>query len=97
MLKQINIFIEMIICVTVDSKSYSRHLCQPESLFLIKLQASDLFLKIRLWHKSFPVVFAKFLRTLFLQKTSVGYFCRQGKAWVFINFQGTKTWNSYGS
>ena len=28
MLKQINIFIEMIICVTVDCKSYSGHLCQ---------------------------------------------------------------------
>ena len=37
MLKQINIFIEMIICVTVDSKSYNRHLCQPESLFFNKV------------------------------------------------------------
>ena len=33
--------------------------------FLIKLQASTL-LKIRLWHRCFPVNFAKFLRAAFL-------------------------------
>ena len=33
--------------------------------FLIKLQASGL-LKKRLWHRCFPVNFAKFLRTPFL-------------------------------
>ena len=33
--------------------------------FLIKLQASTL-LKIRLWHRCFPVNFAKFLRPAFL-------------------------------
>ena len=38
-----------------------------ESLFLIKLQASA---SGRLWHKCFPVNFAKFLRTRFLQSTS---------------------------
>ena len=32
-------------------------------------------LKKRLWHKCFPVNFAKFLKTLFLQKTSGGCFC----------------------
>ena len=35
--------------------------------FLIKLQASTL-LKMRPWHKCFPVNFAKFLRTLFFIK-----------------------------
>ena len=37
--------------------------------FLIKLQARPL-LKKRLWHRCFPVNFAKFLRTPFLQNTS---------------------------
>ena len=43
----------------------------PESLFLMKLQASglQLYLKKRFWHRFFPVNFVKFLRTLFLQNT----------------------------
>ena len=38
----------------------------PESLFLIKLQTwgMQLYLEKRLWHRCFPVNFAKFLRTL---------------------------------
>ena len=36
--------------------------------FLIKLQLPALFKK-RLWHRCFPVNFAKFLRTLFQQNT----------------------------
>ena len=32
-------------------------------------------LKKRLWHRCFPVNFAKFLRTPFLQNTSGGCFC----------------------
>ena len=32
-------------------------------------------LKNKLWHRYFPVNFAKFLRTLFLQNTSGGCFC----------------------
>ena len=44
----------------------------PESPFLIKLQAQacNFILKKRLWHRCFPVNFAKFLRTPFLQNTS---------------------------
>ena len=40
--------------------------------FLIKLQARELqlYLKKRLWHRSLPVNFAKFVRTLSLQNTS---------------------------
>ena len=34
-------------------------------------------LKMRLWHRCFPVNFAKFLRTFFLQNTSGGCFCIQ--------------------
>ena len=44
-----------------------KHLCQ--SLFLIKLQASDWgfsFIKKSLWHRCFPVNLAKILRTPFL-------------------------------
>ena len=36
----------------------------PESLFIIKLQPATL-LKKKLWHRRFPVNFAKFLRTPF--------------------------------
>ena len=44
-----------------------KHLCQ--SLFLVKLQTSSPA-KMRLWHRCFPVNFAKFLRTPFLRSTS---------------------------
>ena len=43
-----------------------KHLCQ--SLFFICVRLATL-LKKRLWHRCFPVNFAKFLRTLFLQNT----------------------------
>ena len=36
-------------------------------------------LKKRLWHRCFPVIFAKFLRTLFSQNTSGGCFCFSSK------------------
>ena len=42
--------------------------------FLIKLQACALLIQ-RLWHRCFPVNFAKFLRTPFLTNTSAGRFC----------------------
>ena len=43
--------------------------------FLLKLQASgSTLLKKRLWHRCFPVNFAKCLRTLFLKNTSGGCF-----------------------
>ena len=43
--------------------------------FLIKLQARSLFSKKRFWHRCFPVNFANFVRTPFLQNTPVGCFC----------------------
>ena len=47
----------------------------PETLFLIKFRPQPAtLLKKRLWHRCFPVNFVKFLRTLFLQNTSSGYF-----------------------
>ena len=36
--------------------------------FLIKLQASATLLKTRLWHRCFPVNFAKFIRTHFFKE-----------------------------
>ena len=39
----------------------------------------SLFIKKRLWHSCFPVNFAKFLRTPFLQNTSGGCFCKRKK------------------
>ena len=49
---------------------------KPESLFLIKLQASGYK---RLQHRCFPVNFAKFLKTLVIQNTSGGCFCIFGQ------------------
>ena len=45
--------------------------CQkrPPDVFFKKRKPATL-LKLRLWHKCFPVNFAKFLRTPFLQNTS---------------------------
>ena len=48
-------------------KFAGNHLCL--SLFLIKLRSATLFKK-RLWHRCFPVNFAKFLRTPFLKIAS---------------------------
>ena len=52
------------------AKFTGKHLCQ--SLFFTKV--ADLrpatLLKKRLWHRYFPVNFAKFLKTSFLQNTS---------------------------
>ena len=47
--------------------------------FLIKLSQPATLLKKRLSHRCFPVNFAKFLRTLFLQNTSGGYFYNKSK------------------
>ena len=57
------------------SQNSQENTCAEVS-FLIKLQVSRLatLLKKRLWHRSFPVNFAKFLRTTFLQNTSGGCF-----------------------
>ena len=52
------------------AKFTGKHLCQ--SLFFNKVAGLRLAtsLKKRLWHSCFPVNFAKFLRTPFLQNTS---------------------------
>ena len=52
------------------AKFAGKHVCQ--SLFFNKVAGlrPSILLKKRLWHKCFPVNFAKFLRTLFLQNTS---------------------------
>ena len=51
-----------------------KHLCQ--SLFFNKIEDLNpaTLLKKSLWHRCFPVNFAKFLRTSFLQNTSGGCF-----------------------
>ena len=52
------------------AKFIGKHLYQ-NIFFLIKLQAEGAtLLKKKLWHRCFPVNFAKFLRTTFLQNTS---------------------------
>ena len=60
-----------------------KYLCQ--SLFFNKVAGLMLatLLKKRLWYRSFPLKFAKFLRTLFLQNTSSGCFSisRQFSIW----------------
>ena len=52
------------------TKFTGKHLCQ--SLFFNKVAGlrPATLLKKRLWHRCFPVNFAKFLRTPFLQNTS---------------------------
>ena len=52
------------------AKFTGKHLCQ--SLFLNNVAGlrQATLLKQRLWHRCFPLNFAKFLRTLFLQSTS---------------------------
>ena len=57
------------------AKFTRKRLCQ--SLFFNK--------KKRLWHRCFPVNLAKFLRTPFLQNTSVRLLLN--KVWTFQNFQ----------
>ena len=70
------------------TKITGKHLCQ--SLFLIKLQALGLrpatLFKKRLWHRCFPVNFAKFLRTSFSQNTS------RRLLLVSVYFKGWSSW-----
>ena len=51
-------------CVNQPVDSIRQYQARPATL-----------LKTRLWHRCFPVNFAKFLRTPFLQNTSSGCFC----------------------
>ena len=60
-------------CFFINSQNSQENTCARVP-FLIKLQASGLMpatiSKKRLWHRCFPVNFAKFLRISFLQNTS---------------------------
>ena len=58
------------VVLTNFAKLTGKHLCQ--SLFLNKVTGHRpaILFKKRLWHRSFPVNFAKFLRTPFWQNTS---------------------------
>ena len=62
------------------AKFTGKHLCQ--SLFFNKVAGLRLatLLKKRLWHRCFPVNFAKFLRTPFLQNTSRRLLLKVGAA-----------------
>ena len=76
------------------TKFTGKHLYQ--SLFLMKLQAwglrSATLLKKRLWHRCFPVNFAKFL-TPFLQNTSSDcFYTLQGVRLIWMN--GSPSWFS---
>ena len=61
------------------AKFTGKHQCQ--SLYFDKVAGmrTATLLKERLWHRCFPVNFAKFLRAPFLQKTSGGYFWKSQK------------------
>ena len=52
------------------AKITGKHLCQSLIFNKVAGLRSATLLKKRLWHRCFPVNFAKFLRTSFLQKTS---------------------------
>ena len=59
----------------VSQKFTGKHLCQR--LFLMKSQTwPATLLKKGLWHKCFPVNFARFLSTPFLQNSPGGCFCK---------------------
>ena len=76
------------------AKFTGKHLCQSLCRSARGLSATSF--KKRFWHRRFPVNFAKFLRTPFLQNTSGGCFCIGGSggfrdcgAWV-LKFLITK-------
>ena len=52
------------------AKLTGKHLCQSFFFNKVALLKPATLLKKILWHGCFPVNFAKFLRTLFLQRTS---------------------------
>ena len=53
-----------------QTKFTGKHLCQSLLFSKVTGPRSTSSLKKRLWYKCFPVNFAKFLRTTFLQNTS---------------------------
>ena len=52
------------------AKFTGKHLCQSLFFDKVAILRPATLLKKRLWHRCFPVNFAKFLRTPFLQNTS---------------------------
>ena len=56
------------------------------------MHASGLLLKKKLWHRSFSVNFAKFLRTSFLQNTSELLHIYHGSFWGTTNHSGLSEW-----
>ena len=52
------------------AKFTEKHLCQILFLNRVAVIRPAIFFQRRLWHESFPVNFAKFLRMPFLQNTS---------------------------
>ena len=51
------------------------HLCQSLFLNKVAVQRSTTLLKKRLWHRCFPLNFAKFLRTPFYRAPLGDFFC----------------------
>ena len=75
------------------SQNSQENTCDTVSV-LIKLSPATL-LKKRFWHMCFPVNFAKFPRTLFLQNTSAGCLCIKSKSSaertkIIQNWQGNQ-------
>ena len=61
------------------AKFTGKHQCQSLYFHKVAGMRTATLLKDRLWHRCFPVNFAKFLRAPFLQKTSGGYFWKSQK------------------
>ena len=76
------------------TKFTGKHLCQ--SLLFNKVAGLNpaTLLKKRLWHRCFPVNFAKFFRTSFLQNTSGGWFkgCQRYSNIRFLNIYTHTKW-----
>ena len=74
------------------TKFFGKHLCQ--GLFFNKVAGPGTvtLLKKRLWHRCFPVNYAKFLRTLFLQNTSGGCFCKFFKEYARWSSRRSFVW-----
>ena len=65
------------------AKSTWKHLCQSHFCLIVAGLGPVTLLKTRFWQSCFPVNFARFLRTSFLQNTSGDYFWTLG---IFTRF-----------
>ena len=80
------------------AKFTGKHKCQ--SLFLNKVAGlrSATFLKKRLWHRCFPVNFAKFLKQLYSKNISDDCFCKNFSnyiGYIYIGYYTTSFLNFY--